>query len=252
MIKFFRHIRQKLIMENKTGKYLKYAIGEIVLVVIGILIALQINNWNEIQIEKKVEFGYMKNLLEDLKADEIIYSNYKKTNIEVYNTIDSLVIYLKRPDRKEYTSKTSYWARIMTMKFTRVQPIERTFEQMKSSGQLKLVSNPKVADGISKYYNSFSELKQYNEAAILWLADYLKSVGKVFDGEVLLKILKERKAQKTDASTLITEDKAVINELIASAQYIYGVVKLSESVCDIRKNAALELSDLIKKEYLID
>ena len=47
MIKFFRHIRQNLIMENKTGKYLKYAVGEIVLVVIGILIALQVNNWNE-------------------------------------------------------------------------------------------------------------------------------------------------------------------------------------------------------------
>lgn len=47
MIKFFRHIRQNLIMENKTSNYLKYAIGEIVLVVIGILIALQINNWNE-------------------------------------------------------------------------------------------------------------------------------------------------------------------------------------------------------------
>lgn len=246
-------------MENKTakpayriGRYLKYAIGEIVLVVIGILIALQINNWNQIQNEKKVELGYMKNLLEDLKADEIIYSDYIKANIEVYNTIDSLVIYLNRPDLKEYTSKTSYWARIMTIKFTRAQPIERTFEQMKSSGQLKLVNNPKVADGISKYYNSFSELKQYNEAAILWLADYLKSVGKVFDGEVLLKILKERKEQKTDASTLITEDRAIINELIASAQYIYGVVKLSESVCDNRMKAALELSSLIKKEYLID
>ncbi len=47
MIKFFRKIRQNLLMENKTGKYMKYAIGEIILVVIGILIALQINNWNE-------------------------------------------------------------------------------------------------------------------------------------------------------------------------------------------------------------
>lgn len=47
MIKFFRKIRQNLLSEGKTGKYLKYAIGEIILVVIGILIALQINNWNE-------------------------------------------------------------------------------------------------------------------------------------------------------------------------------------------------------------
>lgn len=47
MIKFFREIRQNLLNQGKTGKYFKYAIGEIVLVVIGILIALQINNWNE-------------------------------------------------------------------------------------------------------------------------------------------------------------------------------------------------------------
>jgi hypothetical protein len=47
MIKFLRHIRQNLIIENKTGKYFKYAIGEIVLVVIGILIALSINDRNK-------------------------------------------------------------------------------------------------------------------------------------------------------------------------------------------------------------
>ncbi|WP_229741435.1 DUF6090 family protein, partial [Planktosalinus lacus] len=47
MIKFFRNIRKNLLNEGKTTKYFKYAIGEIILVVIGILIALQINNWNE-------------------------------------------------------------------------------------------------------------------------------------------------------------------------------------------------------------
>jgi len=55
MIKFFRKIRQNLVMENKTGKYFKYAIGEIILVVIGILIALQINNWNERRKERAQE-----------------------------------------------------------------------------------------------------------------------------------------------------------------------------------------------------
>ena len=55
MIKFFRKIRRKLISESKTGTYLKYAIGEIILVVIGILIALQINNWNIKKQEGKIE-----------------------------------------------------------------------------------------------------------------------------------------------------------------------------------------------------
>jgi len=59
MIKFFRKIRQNLIMENKTGKYFKYAIGEIVLVVIGILIALQINNWNENRLTKINQKKYL-------------------------------------------------------------------------------------------------------------------------------------------------------------------------------------------------
>ena len=66
MIKFFRKIRQNLLMENlsdeqvgKTSKYFKYAIGEIVLVVIGILIALQINNWNEENKLKNQEQKYI-------------------------------------------------------------------------------------------------------------------------------------------------------------------------------------------------
>ena len=70
MIKFFRKIRQKLLSEGKTGKYLKYAIGEIVLVVIGILIALQINNWNENRKAEIIELGLFKVILKDMKLDE--------------------------------------------------------------------------------------------------------------------------------------------------------------------------------------
>ena len=74
MIKFFRHIRKSLLMENKTspndsggrvGKYFKYALGEIILVVIGILIALQINNWNQDRLEQKRE----QKILTDLKIE---------------------------------------------------------------------------------------------------------------------------------------------------------------------------------------
>lgn len=65
MIKFFRKIRRNLISENKFSKYLIYAIGEIILVVIGILIALSINNWNQEQQQKKV----LKNIYATIKAD---------------------------------------------------------------------------------------------------------------------------------------------------------------------------------------
>lgn len=67
MIKFFRKIRQKLLSENKFSKYLIYAIGEIVLVVIGILIALQINNLNEAKKTRTKEISYLANLKNDLE-----------------------------------------------------------------------------------------------------------------------------------------------------------------------------------------
>ena len=71
MIKFFRKIRQKLLTENKFSKYLLYAIGEIVLVVIGILIALQINNWNELRKANNREHSLYQNILIDLENEDI-------------------------------------------------------------------------------------------------------------------------------------------------------------------------------------
>ena len=68
MVGFFRKIRQNFLMENKTGKYFKYAIGEIVLVVIGIMIALQINTWNENRKDRQKEKIYITNIQRDLKA----------------------------------------------------------------------------------------------------------------------------------------------------------------------------------------
>jgi len=69
MIKFFRKIRQNLLMENKRAKYLKYALGEIILVVIGILIALQINNWNQVRIQNNELSKIHERIILDLEND---------------------------------------------------------------------------------------------------------------------------------------------------------------------------------------
>lgn len=86
MIKLFRNIRQNLLSEGKTTRYLKYAIGEIILVVIGILIALQINNWNEGRKENFKQRSVLSNLLLDIKSDSVSYSK----NLKELKDIDFL------------------------------------------------------------------------------------------------------------------------------------------------------------------
>ena len=71
MIKFFRKIRLDLMEKNKTGKYLKYAIGEIVLVVIGILIALSINDWNETRLKSEKEVIVLTNIHKEFKENKV-------------------------------------------------------------------------------------------------------------------------------------------------------------------------------------
>ena len=69
MIRFFRHLRQRLLANDKFSKYLLYAFGEIVLVMIGILLALQVNNWNEERKAKVAQTELLKGVMESLKAD---------------------------------------------------------------------------------------------------------------------------------------------------------------------------------------
>ena len=81
MIKFFRKISQQFLVENKTGKYLKYAIGEIILLVIGILIALQINNWNENRKIRQQEAI----LLQDIDAEFKYNKSELESNLNAYD-----------------------------------------------------------------------------------------------------------------------------------------------------------------------
>jgi hypothetical protein len=88
MIKFFRKIRNQLLAENKVGKYLVYAIGEIILVVIGILIAVSINNWNEDLKERQIE----QELLQSLKMEISSNIEHFKYRIQYHMDSRSMVI----------------------------------------------------------------------------------------------------------------------------------------------------------------
>ena len=157
MIKFFRTIRKDLISENKTGKYLKYAIGEIILVVIGILIALSINNWNEEiknrAFEKEILEQIRANLIKDKLTLESIQANFE-------NAMNSTDKILKSEWLTNERDSLKYWLSDI-VRFDRFQPLTNAFEVAKSKG-LDLISNKELRFDIGAYYDD--EIKRVVKA----------------------------------------------------------------------------------------
>jgi len=153
MIKFFRKIRYNLMSENKKGKYIKYAIGEIVLVVIGILIALSINNWNNNNQDKKLEKQYISGLINDFKADSIAISAIKINSDEQVRTKNKLVEYFKgQVFSNDSIASFFYKQWSMSVGFN---PTTVTIDEMKSTGRLRLIQKTDLRKRIIKTYNDY-------------------------------------------------------------------------------------------------
>jgi hypothetical protein len=141
MIKFFRKIRKKLLNQNNLSKYLLYAVGEIVLVVIGILIALQINNANESRKLEKIEFGYLKRLLIDLEKDQNLWANAierKKEQLDAIKRIEDIAYF-------HQDSILSIMDQIPSaLAWVDLNPHQTTFNEMLSTGNLDLIKNDSI------------------------------------------------------------------------------------------------------------
>jgi len=155
MIKLFRNIRKKLIKEGKTTNYLKYAIGEIVLVVIGILIALQVNTWNEGRKAKIVEDNFFENVLLDLEKDEKKLNYYETFHTKRIEYLDTLLTYVRNPNKSMGIEK---FGRYVEPLFYGVDPTNNnnTFESAKTSGITINFREKEIIKDLSQYYADFT------------------------------------------------------------------------------------------------
>lgn len=148
MIKFFRHIRQRLLSESKFSKYLLYAIGEIILVVIGILIALQINNWNE---QRKTDIEVVKVLNEvrsNLISDSLTIRQTRITKAEDI-MIQSTVIQALESGNIPYDSIDHHLGRVMLGR--RIVLVDNGYQLMKKFG-LERLENEALRKELVNYY----------------------------------------------------------------------------------------------------
>ncbi len=193
MIKFFRKIRYNLMSENQMGKYFKYAIGEILLVVIGILIALQINNWNEnLKEDQKIQSILLK-IREDLTADLDVIN----ANLMTLKRKDSLanLIFNKEIDLETFEriggSFLSFTSVVLDINTSGYDQLRANIDKIPSS------YSPVVSSLKEIYINSKSNMDLYN-----------RQMDQTIDGHT--KILAESHSWYADWSRGISSQKANI------------------------------------------
>jgi hypothetical protein len=235
MIKFFRKIRYDLMEKNKIGKYLKYAFGEIVLVVIGILIALQLNNLNENNKNNTFEKEILTQIQENLKSDRVVL---KKIELNFGKAISSSDKILTAEVSQQTEDSIKVWLGTI-IQFDRFQPLSNAYEVVKSNG-LDRISNKQLRFLLGRYYDdeAFRMIKSTNDIEIAfsdhWLPilfeetvefEFKKSI-ELKDYSVLLKPSKERNILKLHRDN-----------------YASGIVRIKSGIRTIE-----EIQDLITEE----
>ena len=184
MIKFFRKIRQRLLSENKLSKYLLYAFGEIILVVIGILIALQINNWNEERKNANLEKDYLISISADL---ENLTFNAQTIYVDQFDEkIENLLFakkYIEEPfaivDTLQFINTVSKGAASFSG-FYLVD--DEAYQELVSTGNLRLISNDSLRKDLSEFYTDMKVQAELSKRYNTEYGNYINSI-RPFDND---------------------------------------------------------------------
>lgn len=187
MIKFFRHIRRSLINQNKMGKYFKYAIGEIILVVLGILIALSINNWNENRKTNIQLKSALKSVYNDMVSDSVIVYQSLPLVLMRDSTIESLI-------QRSYATETNLDTLVTMMQnefplrwYNSPTYNKNTFTNLKNTGAFDILPND-IKLSLSEYYTTVESYETLNNTVLnqyrTQLDDFVKRyniIGRFYD-----------------------------------------------------------------------
>lgn len=168
MLKIFRRIRQNLLSENKFSKYVLYAIGEIILVVIGILIALQINNWNESRKSAIQEKNYYTNIKRQLNEDNYAIKSSLIYNANYLNQFKNAIEIIEEGDRTMADSLANI--SINLLDFSDFHRQSNIYETMVNSGEIKLLKNQQIIERLQRLeekYILINKLENTHSEAVL-------------------------------------------------------------------------------------
>ncbi len=139
--------------KNKTGKYLKYAIGEIVLVMIGILLAVQVNNWNQRQQNEDLSKQYYLDFITEVSSDISTLNKRSNSNERMSKNVSSIINTLATTNELSDSELTLFYKQNESLGFeSYFIPETSTFRQLESNGAGNLIKDKELRDNLYEYY----------------------------------------------------------------------------------------------------
>jgi hypothetical protein len=184
MIAFFRKIRRRLLQDNKITSYVLYAIGEIILVVLGILIALGINNWNENRKDRSLEETYLKRFLDDLEEEDVYVQSFIIYNKRVNDHANKAVLYFEDPSIAMVNPTQSLVDIYQASQFNDARTTASTYKELNASGQINLLQNQRLRSMLINFY----ELDWISSVVFEIPNRYRENVRRVMPNDIQKKI----------------------------------------------------------------
>ncbi|MGZ0016359.1 DUF6090 family protein [Yeosuana sp. AK3] len=233
MIKFFRKIRYNLMETGKTTNYLKYAIGEIVLVVIGILIALQINNWNETRKDKKKELVFLQQIHKEFIENKAQFLNIKDFHAKSLKSCNWMIAH--QPFKTvpiDSLRHHSLWSRVS---YT-FDPSQSSVKSLISTGAIDLIQDLELREALIGWQDLIDdyleEEKEMREFTVNHVITFSLNNFKLYNEEERFdEVLNFNQDQLNKYLNLIARKKKMLEEILDG----FSDKKYGESQSEIEK-----------------
>ena len=229
---------------------------EFLMLFLAVFAGFLAENWREHIVERKREKEYIRSMIEDLNRDTTVLSLDNGIRKEAVSMYDSVITLLNKKNRSQFEQQRIYYLVRMGLRLSPFPTLnDRTYEQMKSSGNLRLIHEKEISDKITHYYFSIKEFSLNTDQTLLRLQSLIEIQGKVFDGAVFQQMIDIKNFeinQPTGNPALITEDKQTLNELSVRIHYALSILLYSQNFITELENEASRLIETLKKEYHLD
>jgi hypothetical protein len=230
---------------------------EFLMLFLAVTLGFFVENQREHYIEHVREKKYIQSLFNDLKSDTAAIKDSERKRQNVCKMIDTVIMLLKSDKRKSVTNRIYYLARKIPYSDGRFSFNTKTYEQLKNSGNLRLIQNTSVLDMISDYYHDAGNAAVRGPLDMNFenRHDFYLSVQKLFDAAVFHKMIDAENphvfSEPVGQPLLLTDDPVIINEICTRFHFMYGTHRVIMVDNERLRVKAIDLMNKLMQEYPI-